>query len=86
MESWYCYDVTHTCMEGLIKCGLLCGRTNAMEWLVLSHKRVSMLPDGYIISFTLFHKHRLAIPPHLFFQGLLHHYRIELQHLNPNGI
>ena len=26
------------------------------------------------------------IPPHQFLQGLLHHYQIELQHLNPNGI
>ena len=26
------------------------------------------------------------VPPHLFFQGLLHHCQIELQHLNPNRI
>ena len=26
------------------------------------------------------------IPPHPFLRGLLHHYQIELQHLNPNGI
>jgi hypothetical protein len=26
------------------------------------------------------------MPPHPFFWGLLHHYQIELQHLNPNGI
>ena len=24
--------------------------------------------------------------PHRFLQGLLHYYRLELQHLNPNGI
>jgi hypothetical protein len=24
--------------------------------------------------------------PHRFLRGLLHHYKIELQHLNPNGI
>jgi hypothetical protein len=28
----------------------------------------------------------LGCPPHPFFQGLLHHYQTELQHLNPNGI
>ena len=28
----------------------------------------------------------LTVPPHLFFRGLLRHYQIELQHLNPNGI
>jgi hypothetical protein len=26
------------------------------------------------------------MPPHPFFRGLLHHYQIELQHLNSNGI
>ena len=49
-----------------------------MEWLVLGHKEVPMLPDGYIISYALFHKRGLVIPPHLFFRGLLHHYQVEL--------
>ena len=44
------------------------------------------LHDDYVVSFTLFHERGLAVPPHPFFQGLLHHYQIELQHLNPNGI
>ena len=43
-------------------------------------------PDGYVISFALFHERGLAVPPHPFFQGLLHHYQIELHHLNLNGI
>ena len=34
MDSWYCFDVTHACMEGLVKHGLLCGRTDVAEWLV----------------------------------------------------
>ena len=45
-----------------------------------------MPPDGYIISFAPFHERRFTIPPHPFFWGLLHHYQIELQHLDPNGI
>jgi len=44
-----------------------------MEWLVLGHKKVLMPPDGYIISFMTFHDRGLTIPPHPFFQGLLHH-------------
>ena len=78
MESWYRSDVTHTRMEGLVKRGLLRGRTDAMEWLVSNHEEVPMSPNGYIISFVPFHEHGLAIPPHSFFQGLLHHHRIEL--------
>ena len=57
-----------------------------MEWLVPGGEDVPMPPDGYIVSFAPFHEHGFAIPPYLFFQGLLHHYQIELQHLNPNGI
>ena len=57
-----------------------------MEWLVLGHEDVSMLPDGYIVSFVPFHERGFTVPPHLFFWGLLYHYQIEPQHLNPNKI
>ena len=50
------------------------------------HEDASTPRDGYVISFAPFHERGLAVPPHPFFQGLLHHYQIELQHLNPNGI
>ena len=86
MDSWHRFDVTYARMEGLIKCGLLRGRTDLAEWVVPGHEDASALSDGYIISFAPFHKHGFTIPPHPFFQGLLHHYQIELQHLNPNGI
>ena len=78
MESSYRSNVTHAHMEGLVKRGLLRERTNAMEWLVPGGEDVPMPPDGYIVSFAPFHEHGFAIPPYLFFQGLLHHYQIEL--------
>ena len=56
------------------------------EWLVPSREDAPASPDGYIVSFAPFHEHEIMVPPHLFLQGLLHHYKIELQHLNPNGI
>ena len=57
-----------------------------VEWLVPGREDVSALPNGYIISFMPFHNSGLAVPPHQFFQGLLHHYQIKLKHLNPNRI
>ena len=57
-----------------------------MEWLVPNREDASAPPDGYIVSFTPFHERGLAVPPHPFVRGLLHHYQIKLQHLNPNGI
>ena len=73
-------------MEGLVKHGLLCRRTDAAEWLVPCGEDALALPDDYVVSFVPFYERGLAVPPHLSFQGLLHHYQIELQHLNPNGI
>ena len=86
MDSWYRYDVTHVRMVGLIKHGLLRGRTDAAEWLVPGCEDALAPPDGYVVSFTPFHEHGLMVPPHPFFRGLLHHYQIKLQHLNPNRI
>ena len=86
MDLWYHVDVTLARIVGLIKRGLLHGRTDAAEWLVLSREDAPTPPDSYIISFTPFHERGLAVSPHPFFRGLLHHYQIELQHLNPNRI
>ena len=86
MDSWYRSDVTHAHMEGLVKRGLLRGRTDAAEWLVPDHEDAPASPDGYVVSFALFHERGHVVPPHPFFRGLLHHYQIKLQHLNPNGI
>ena len=86
MESWYHSDVTHTRMEGLVKHSLLHGRTDAAEWLMPGCKDAPTSADDYVVSFAPFHEHGLVIPLHPFFWGLLHHYQIELQHLNPNGI
>ena len=86
MDSWYCSDVTYARMEGLVKHGLLRGRTDAAEWLVPGHEDALAPLDGYVISFVPFRDRRLTVPPHPFVYGLLHHYQIELQHLNLNGI
>jgi len=67
MDSWYHSDVTHACMEGLIKRGLLHRRTDAAEWLVPSREDAPASPDGYIVFFTLFHERGLMIPSHPFF-------------------
>ena len=86
MDLWYHSDVTYARMEGLVKRGLLRGRTEAVEWLVLGSEEVPAPSNGYVMSFAPFHERGLTIPPHPFFWGLLHHHQIELQHLNPNRI
>ena len=86
MDSWHRSDVTYARMEGLIKHGLLHGRTDAAEWLVPGREEAPAPPDGYVVSFALFHERGLTVTPHPFFRGLLYHYQFEIQHLNPNRI
>jgi hypothetical protein len=57
-----------------------------MEWILPNNKESPSPLDGYVMSFVHFHERRLAIPTHRFLRGLLHYYKIELQHLNPNEI
>jgi len=73
MVLWLSSDVTHSRLGGLVAKGLLCPLTNAVEWIAPRGDRAPSPPYGYIVSFMHFHE-------------LLHHYWIELQHLNPNGI
>ena len=42
--------------------------------------------DGYVVSFAHFHERGFATPSNRFLRGLLRYYKIELHHLNPNGI
>ena len=73
-------------MEGLVRRGLLCARTSAEEWLLPGVEELPSPPDGYVVSFAHFHERGFMTPAHIFLRGLLHYYKIELQHLNPNGI
>jgi hypothetical protein len=50
-------------MEVLVKRGLLQARMEANEWIVPGINEVSMLPNGYVVSFMPFHERGLAIPP-----------------------
>ena len=83
MDSWCCSNITFQRMEGLIRRGLLRAWTSAEEWLLPGEEDLPSLPDGYMVSFAHFHERGLATPAHKFLLGLLHYYKIELQHLNP---
>jgi hypothetical protein len=56
------------------------------EWIVPESHDFLASPDGYMVPFVYFHNCGLATPVHHFLLGLLHYYKIMLQHLNPNGI
>jgi len=86
MDPWCCSDITFQHMEGLIRRGLLRAWTSIEEWLLPGDEASPSLPDGYVVSFAHFHEHGLVTLAHNFLRVMLHFYKIELQHLNPNGI
>ena len=86
MDPWCRSDITFQRMEGLVRRGLLRAWTSAEEWFLPSKEDMPSPPDSYVVSFTHFHERGFVTPAHRFLQGLLHYYKIELQHLNPNRI
>ena len=86
MADWTPSRCTVGSLEALVARGLLMPRTDAMEWLVPGNEALPAPPDGYVVSFRHFHERGLGMPPHPFFRGILHHYGLELQHLNPNSV
>ena len=86
MEPWCRSEFTLQGLEGLVRRGLLCTRTITEEWLLPGKEDVPSPSDGYVVSFMHFHECGFATPAHGFLQGLLHYYKIKLQHLNPNRI
>ena len=86
MEPWCRSDVTLQRLEGLVCRNLLCARTAAKEWRLPGDEDTLSPPDGYVVLFAHFHERGFATPTHKFLRGLLHYYKVELQHLNPNVI
>ena len=86
MEPWCRFDITLQCLEGLVCFGLLCPLTAVKEWWLPDNEDEPSPPEGYVVSFARFHKRGFATPTHKFLRGLLDYYKVELQHLTPNGV
>jgi hypothetical protein len=56
------------------------------EWIILDNEDKLNPHIGCVVSFTYFHEQGFKTPTSDFFNGLLRHYRIKLQNLNPNLI
>ena len=73
-------------MEALVRRGLLCAQTATEEWRLPGNEDTLSPPDGYVVSFAHFDERGFTTPAHKFLRGLLHYYKVELQHLTPNGV
>ena len=86
MVPWCRSNITLQRLEGLVRRGLLCPWTTTEEWQLPDNKDASSLPEGYVVSFARFHERGFATPAHKFLRRLLDYYKVELQHLTPNGV
>ena len=86
MELWGRSGITSRHLEGLVRCGLLHPLSTVQEWLLPGDEDEPASPEGYVVSFAIFHERGFAIPAHRFLRGLLEYYQVELQHLTPNGV
>jgi desulfoferrodoxin (superoxide reductase-like protein) len=86
MDPWGCSSFTNKIASWLVEVGLLHPVTNAAhpEWIILGNED-ELTPPGYVVSFAHFHERGFRTPVSNFFHEL-HHYKIELQNLNPNSI
>ena len=86
MELWGRSSITSRRLEGLVRRGLLRPLSAVQEWLLPGDEGEPVPPEGYVVSFAIFHERGFGVPAHRFLRGLLDFYEVELQHLTPNGI
>lgn len=82
IEFWRRSFVDQGRLDALISSGLL----HEGDYLLHGSEEVPEPPTGFVVSFVHFHERGFAMPPHPFLVGLLHYYKIQVHHLNPNGI
>jgi hypothetical protein len=59
---------------------------NRPKWIVPGDERELVCPPMYVVSFARFHQHGIRTSADKFIYWILHHYKLELQNLNPNSI
>ena len=69
-------------LDALVYRGLLCDE----DLVLLGAEVVLAPPTGFVVSFVHFHERGFAMPPHPFLVRILHHFKAQLHHLNPNRI
>ena len=78
MELWGRSGITSRRLEGLVHRGLLCSLFAVGEWLLPGDESEPVPPEGYVVSFAIFHERGFAVPAHTFLRGLLGYYQVEL--------
>jgi hypothetical protein len=88
-DEWAASSVTEKRLEELVRDGLLRPKMSRSqpEWIAPpSDHREPVPPEGYVVSFTCFHKRGFGVSASPFMRALLHYYKVQLHHLAPNAV
>nr|CAB3472686.1 unnamed protein product [Digitaria exilis] len=79
LRPWARSTASEAALESLLTRGLLRPRTEQEEW-------ISPPPPIIPLRFMAYHIRGFAVPAHRFAREVLHHFRVELHALGPNGV
>jgi hypothetical protein len=82
MSNWTRSNVSREQLLRLVEAGQLPPLTAAVEWRVPGDESVP--PQGFVVSFMVFHEHGFSVPAGRFIRSVVFEYGLQLQHLNPN--
>ena len=86
MATWRRSTVAMDDLEALVSRGELPALTAAEEWRLPGDEEFPRPPEGYVVSFVVFHRCGFTVPAGDLIRGVLHEYDLELQHLTPNRV
>ena len=69
MELWGRSSITSRRLEGLVRRGLLRPLSAVQEWLLPGDEGEPVPPEGYVVSFAIFHERGFRVPAHRFLWG-----------------
>src|SRR6266540_1005877 len=84
-QVWQRSNVTEENLRWMIKDGVL-PEKEIIGWRATDGEAFPTANTGEIVVFESFFYCGFSVPTNRFFRGLLHFYKIELVHLNPNSV
>ncbi len=84
-QVWQRSTVTEEHLHRMVKEGVL-PEKEVIGWRAAGGEAFPTANTGEIVVFESFFYRGFSVPTNRFFRGLLHFYKIELVHLNPNSV
>jgi hypothetical protein len=74
MSNWMRSNISREQLLRLVEAGQLPPLTEAIEWIIPADESVRHPPNGYVVSFMVFHERGFSVPVDRFIRGVLFAY------------